>query len=159
MKKLFLSLLMWAFIFTCDFLSPLNADAGHDFGLGIQVGNMGGITGIVNPDDRAMIQGVIGTFWYDGLLLGADYCVKFPGAFSGNNVLTPYIGGGGYAFSGTSWRRTDRYSGFGVQMPFGIIVDLPKVPVHIYAQIAPAINRVPFTDSYLQFAVGARFLF
>jgi hypothetical protein len=130
-----------------------------DNGLGIAVGEPGGITFFHKLEEKSFIQAYISRYF----LVGADYAMVFPRAIHAIPELTPYVGGGGFLFSAHYWYDDDlrRRStlGIGARIPFGMLLQIPDAPVHIHLEIAPATTVIPFMWTYFDAQLGVRFLF
>jgi hypothetical protein len=128
-------------------------------GLGITVGDFGGLTFFHKLDQQSFVQAYISSHF----LVGSDYAVTFPNAFPTAPALLPYVGGGGFLFSTRYWSIYDNHghsiSGIGAKLPIGMLIQIPNAPVHIHAEISPACTLTPFVESFLAVQVGARFLF
>ena len=66
--------------------------ASANNGVGIAVGDPGGITFFHKLDERNFIQ----AFLSQNLLIGADFATAFPNAITAIPELTPFVGGGRY---------------------------------------------------------------
>ena len=142
-------------------LSKYEAPSHHEqmTGIGIQVGTMGGLSFYQDLDRDNFVQGVLGTFWYNGFYIAGDYCFQYPGAVKSAPALTPYVGIGPMMATGTTWRHDKSYTAIGVHIPLGINLKIPKVPMQIYLQVGPAMLLTPYTDTYMDAALGVRFMF
>jgi hypothetical protein len=141
---------------------PAQAAAGWvhaDNGIGIAVGEPGGITFFHKLEEKSFVQAYVSRYF----LVGADYAMVFPRAIHAIPELTPYIGGGGFLFSAHYWYDDDlrrRSSlGLGARIPFGMLLQIPEAPVHLHLEIAPATTVIPFMWTYLDAQLGVRFLF
>ena len=137
-------------------------------GIGIAIGDPGGITFFHKMDEDHFIQ----AYFSQNLLIGADYATVFPYAITAIPELTPFIGGGAYLFKFAYefydyYGRYSRYSrygksgdlGVGARIPLGLLLQVPNAPIQIHLEIAPSVLVIPVIYSYLDLMIGVRFLF
>ncbi len=139
--------------------------ASANNGVGIAVGDPGGITFFHKLDERNFIQ----AFLSQNLLIGADYASAFPNAITAIPELTPFVGGGAFffKFSHSYYGRYDRYGyyksgdefGIGGRIPLGLLLQVPNAPVQFHVEISPSILVIPALYSFLDAMIGVRFLF
>jgi hypothetical protein len=128
-------------------------------GLGIAVGDPGGVTFFHKLEDKSFLQAYVSRYF----LIGADYAMAFPRSITSIPELTPYIGGGGFLFSAHYWYddslRRHRTIGVGGRIPLGLLLQIPQAPIHIHLEVAPATTVIPFMWTYVDVQIGVRFLF
>lgn len=137
-----------------------NAVAGPSYvsadnGIGIALGEPGGLTFFHKLNDQYFIQG----FLSRDLLVGADYAFVFNGAIHAIPELNPFIGAGAFVFTNHSWDQSRDRSGMGVRIPLGLLLQVPNAPVQFHAEITPSCTVIPFIDSFADAMIGVRFLF
>lgn len=157
MKFAKLILLSFVLIAKQGFAAPINHDL--QTGIGIQVGTMGGLTLYHELDNEHFVQGVLGTFWYNGFYASGDYCFQYPGAVKTAPAITPYVGVGPMMATATTWRHDRSYTAIGLHIPLGINFKIPRAPIQIFVQVGPAMLITPYTETYMDAGLGVRFLF
>ena len=131
------------------------ADQSKQYGAGLAFGEPGGITFFYRTDEKSFVQAFIGS----GLVLGGDYNFAFLNAIPSQKNIVPYLGFGGFIFSGDHWSRSRDSTGFGLRMPLGVLVQIPEAPFHIHLEVTPATTISPFMYSFAAAMAGVRFLF
>ena len=124
-------------------------------GIGIAIGDPGGITFFHKLDETAFIQAYVSRY----LLLGADYNMVFPRAIHAIPELTPYVGAGAFLFTSNSWNHSRHHSGVGARIPLGLLLQVPNAPIQFHFEIAPSTTVIPFMYSFADAMIGVRFLF
>jgi hypothetical protein len=135
------------------------------FGLGLELGNIEGLTGKLWLGDSNAIDFGIG-YLYDfgphGLNIYMDY-LWHPFSITSQSAfeLPFYIGVGGRFWN---WDNTNSgVDAFGIRVPIGISFDLNNVPIDIFIQMVPTLDffthytRNAYID--IDFSFGARFYF
>lgn len=125
------------------------------FGVGLAVGEPGGMTAFLRTSDRSFAQAFIGP----NLVIGGDYNFAFARIIPSTPNITPYLGFGGFVFAGRTWTYSKGTTGFGIRMPVGLLIKIPEAPFHFHLEIAPATTINPFMESFATFMAGVRFLF
>ncbi|MEW6055217.1 MAG: hypothetical protein AB1540_01270 [Bdellovibrionota bacterium] len=151
-----------------DHSRPNDTAKSQDLGLGVMFGEPSGITlkswnSPTTAFDLALSYSFFGFFE----ILG-DYLWHFPRVFKSDQFI-PYLGAGGVLFFDTSEPRssnnrffrsdTRRSVGFGVRVPVGIEFLPQKVPLGVFAEIAPGVGLAPSTFTFLDGSIGARYYF
>jgi len=146
-------------ILLCLTLMTFSAEASAfsfaDRGVGLAVGEPGGITLFYRDSEKSFIQAFIGP----GLMAGVDYNFAFAGALKSATNVTPYLGLGGFLFTGDHWSAPHNVSGFGLRMPAGLLIQIPEAPFHFHLEVAAASTISPFMYSFAAIMAGVRFLF
>lgn len=139
--------------------------ANKTFGLGLELGNVEGLTGKLFVGDTNALDfgvGYLYGFRAAGLHIYADY-LWHPFSLTSQPAfeLPFYIGVGG-----RFWNFDDHNSGidvFGIRVPIGISFDLNNVPIDIFIQAVPTLD---FFRHYahdagidVDVSVGIRFYF
>jgi hypothetical protein len=134
---------------------PASAFSQEKYGLGLAFGEPGGITFFYQTSDKSFVQAFIGP----GLVLGGDYNFAFIDAIPSQKNVIPYLGFGGFIFSGDHWAHSRDSTGFGIRMPLGLLIKIPEAPFHIHLEVTPATTLNPFMYSFAAAMAGVRFLF
>jgi len=129
--------------------------ANEQRGIGLSFGDPGGLTFFYRTTEKEFIQAYLGS----GLVIGGDFNFSFAGKLWSQNSVIPYLGFGGFVFSGDSWAHSKDASGFGIRMPIGVILKVPDAPFHVHLEVAPATTISPFMHSFAAAMAGVRFLF
>jgi hypothetical protein len=137
------------------FSTAASADSPARYGAGLAFGEPGGITFYYRASEKAFVQAFLGS----GLVLGGDYNFAFTEALTANKNIVPYLGFGGFIFSGYHWSRSRDSTGFGLRMPLGLLIAIPDAPFHVHVEVAPATTINPFMYSFAAAMAGVRFLF
>jgi hypothetical protein len=98
-------------------------------GLGIAIGEPGGITFFHKISERSFMQAFISRY----LLIGADYAVMFPRAIYSIPELTPFVGGGAFLFTSRHWDHSRDVGGVGMRIPLGLLLQVPNAPIQFHA--------------------------
>ncbi|HTR49355.1 MAG TPA: DUF3996 domain-containing protein [Kofleriaceae bacterium] len=155
---------------------PSDFEANKKFGLGLELGDLVGITGKLFVNSNQAIDFGIGDRYYGpygnagGLHIYADYLwhpkvLARPDAFE----LPFYIGVGarfwdfGYACNPNGTNCMDATT-FGVRMPIGIDFDFNNVPLDVFIELAPTLDFFhDYTNHSLgldyDFSIGVRYWF
>lgn len=151
-----------ALVFTLVFCSSAMAGSSYTpgtMGFGISVGDFGGLTLYHKLSEQNFLQASISR----NLVVAADYAIAYPNAVASAPALTPFVGGGAFAFSTSYWDeyedRGKRIAGLGARIPLGVLLQIPNAPVHIHGEITPSCTVVPFVESFLAVQLGVRFIF
>lgn len=145
-----------AFTLACLFLPTTGSAASAErFGVGLAFGDPGGITFIYRNTEKSFFQAYLGS----GLLLGSDYDFVFTDLISSQKNVIPFLGFGGFIFTGDHWSRSRDATGFGLRMPVGLLIEIPEAPFHFHLEVAPAMTISPFMYSFASAMIGVRFLF
>ena len=144
-------IILFLFFLTSDVF----AFSSEKFGLGLAVGEPGGVTAFLRTNDRSFVQAFLGP----NLVVGGDYNFAFTRLVPSSPNITPYLGFGGFLFAGRTWTYSRGTTGFGIRMPVGLLIKVPEAPFHFHLEIAPSTTINPFMDSFAAFLAGVRFLF
>jgi hypothetical protein len=151
--------------------APGLVQAAGPFGLGAVIGSPTAVTGKYWLDQRKALDGGLGLWFGESVLVYGDYLYHVPGAF-GNKTpfaagLTPYFGVGALVAVSSSERwKDDRYLGrrngtFGmaVRVPLGIEWRPKDPPLGVFLELVPGIAFIPETGGFLQGGIGIRYYF
>jgi hypothetical protein len=172
----FLSLSIFVTFVTIVLLSSCESHAAgaslhskNHFAAGIVLGEPSGLTGKYMVESAQAIDGGIAFSFQNFFLFWADYVWEFPALFGQSSDfvrrLTPYVGVGGIMLISTRAGNTlfgataGSSLGLGLRVPFGVEYIFNKVPIGIYAEIAPGVGIIPGTFGFLFGGIGARYYF
>lgn len=150
-------------------LSSSSFQSNKTFGLGLELGNIEGITGKVflgdgSPNAIDFGLGYLYGWNNHGLNLYADYLWHpFVIASIPQFDLPFYVGVGG-RFWNFDADKNNGIDAFGVRVPLGIAMDFNNVPFDIFFQVVPTLDffhNYPDRDLRLDIdvSIGARFYF
>jgi hypothetical protein len=119
--------------------SPFSSN--KTFGLGLELGNVEGLTGKLWLGDSNALDFGLGwlyDFGPSGFNIYADY-LWHPFSLTSQPAfeLPFYIGVGGRFWS---WDNSNGVDAFGIRVPIGLSFDLNNVPIDIFVQVVPTID-------------------
>jgi hypothetical protein len=136
-----------------------------DFGVGVSLGQPGGISMYLPTTDSQWVQAAL---VFDADLdpgISADYAFGYPRLFDATPEITPYIGVGAFVFDryhDIGWEdevdRTEEGAYVAARIPLGVLANLERTPVQLGLEVAPAITLQTPTYRFVQSAVFARYL-
>lgn len=145
--------------------------AGENRGAGIVLGSPTGLTGKMWKDSQVAYDAGLSFSSSDYVLFYGDYLLHYPGSIRDKNPfisqLTPYWGLGGILVLTSANRDSnDKYIGkksgsvgLGVRCPVGAEWKPGRLPLGIFAELAPGISVFPATDILIQGGIGMRYYF
>lgn len=137
------------------------------FGLGLELGNVEGLTGKLWLGDTNALDfglGYIYEWGPSGLNLYMDY-LWHPFSLTSQPAfeLPFYVGIGGRFWSWDRYNNNNGVNAFGIRVPIGISFDLNNVPLDIFVEVTPTLD---FYQNYIRRAYididasfGVRFYF
>jgi hypothetical protein len=150
---------------TSSYPSINNQAKAGQFGLGLEVGSLAGVSGQYwMANDRAL--NLTFAAEHGNAVISGAHLWLFPGAFADGgrdaNYFVPYIGAGAIAAFGTQsdyFSRNSENVAVAAQIPLGIEF-LPSLQrFDVFAEIAPSLELVPTMVGFLTADLGARFYF
>jgi len=164
MKKVFgLGTLLAALV---SFSSPgfaYSVNQMGTLGLGVNFGEVTGITGKVWQHPDAAIDAMIGGAADQKWLAQASYEKHFLQAFGTNtkfvSELAPYVGGGAGAGFNRTINNTKYDSDIFLRIPIGMAWLPDATPLDVFVEVSPTVDVSPVTFSYLTANLGARYYF
>jgi len=142
------------------------SSGGNQFGVGVVLGDGAGLSLYGDTDIDHFVQA--GMVWgpLDTYSLTADYAFAYRHAISSMPIVTPYWGLGlavvrpGVDSWYTRYDEREQYrTDFGLRLPLGLNIVIPRTPVQLGVELAPTLLVAPATYSYLQGDLHARLLF
>ena len=142
-----------------------NQEKSGQFGLGIAVGSLAGVSGQYWLTNDRAINMTLAAEHGNAVISGAHVWM-FPGVFAdagrNANYFVPYIGGGAIAAFGNQsdyFSRNNENVAVAAQIPLGIEF-LPSLQrFDVFAEVAPSLELVPTMVGFLTADLGARFYF
>lgn len=154
-------------VFTMIIISTsILAQNRSDWGLGISLGDPTGFTAKYNVNNRSAWNFNIGSSYFGGIRVGADYLWHFD-AFN-SSVVAMHAGFGGVVGIGESnsviysnnkkvYYIEDGETGIGVRGMIGVDVYPKGTPLEIFLEMGPLLGLAPRTGSAFDVALGLRF--
>lgn len=136
--------------------SVLSAQS-NEFGLGLIIGEPTGISGKYWLEENRAVDFAVGFTTFgdkNRLSVHADYLYHLNGIIPSNDDIPFY-----YGFGIRLRTHSSENGSFGVRGVSGLIVNLQKVPVELFFEIAPVFQLLPETKLKLDAAIGARYYF
>ncbi len=140
-------------------------------GLGGMAGNPTAFTLKYHFTPHHALTGAMGIGWWGGhnFEMHVDYGYHFDLARPRPLDVRMYVGGG-VKFFYYFWRYYDYYdpradpyrygrAGLGLRGPVGVSVNLNKVPLEIFGEIAPGVAFLPWIFFFVDGSVGVRYYF
>ncbi|MEI7748945.1 MAG: hypothetical protein WCI81_07710 [Chlorobiaceae bacterium] len=132
-----------------------DAHAREGVGLGIIVGEPTGLSMKYWLDDTTAIDAAVAFSSSDNnpLQFHADYLMHSGITARNSRTLQSYYG------VGARISNDDNDTRLGIRVPFGVTYNFSKVPVDLFAEIAPVLDVTPDVTLDLNAAVGIRYFF
>lgn len=161
-----------ALCFALGLPGKAQAREGGPFGLGVMIGDPTGLSFKYHLGARNAVDGGVGYGWRGRWFhTHVDYLFQFPQRWGGGDWL-PYVGAGGklivwndhyhgrgYYYYDHDWYDDDDDVGLGVRVPVGLAWHPRRVPIDVFAELAPTVWVFPGTHFDFDFSIGARFYF
>lgn len=140
--------------------AALAQDGGGGFGAGVVLGEPTGVTLGFGMGKAANLQAhlawSLGRDWLRG---SVDY-LYFPTSKAvpdGGFTLAPYVGLGAVVAVDDDGPRAD--VGLGARIPLGVRLLPNGAPVDVFAEVAPGLWVLPYTDLLVEGGIGVRYWF
>lgn len=157
------------FLFTLGIIfSGHLAQAQHDFGLGVQLGDPTGVTGRYKLSKENSIDGAIGTGNHDDLNIHADYLWHHYQLFRiGRAWFDSYFGPGlrlrdrdKNCRKNTNCNDDDDDGiAIGPRGVGGLMFDFKEPRIELFVELAAVLEVVPDSDGDVDFSTGGRYFF
>ncbi len=140
----------------------MSAQQGR-FGFGLVAGDPSGLAWRARLDESHSVAGSVGFLPGDNVRLSADFHWQTP--FRGNSDFYAYYGPGifigygsrrAYILSDGAYEVIDNGGDVGVRLALGVAYNIPRSPVDLFFEVAPAVILTTPAGGVVDFGLGLR---